>query len=200
MEIMKKSVKDFLKEREDDLNIPPLCIMRGCGDKVEDVRVHYSKKCKCFLDFPSFYAYKDEKENEYILFKSKRYSLIKYIWKKIEKMIEKKEIHCNVKKIITQLNREYKKREERRERSLKNPSGYFLKDNPEVVNKDINKILDDFVDYWYGLTQCLGIIREKVVKEYISEFLKKKKFRTIRKILKEFEKKVIEEGGVVEIS
>ena len=86
MEIMKKSVKDFLKEREEDLKIPFLCTMRGYGDKVEDVRVHYSKKCKCFLDFPSFYAYKDEKENEYILFKSKRYSLIKYIWKKIEKM------------------------------------------------------------------------------------------------------------------
>ena len=75
-----------------------------------------------------------------------------------------------------------------------------MRDNPKIINKNIDEILDDFIDYWYGLTQCLGIIREKIVKKYISEFLKKKKFRTIRKILKEFEDKIIEDGGVVEIS
>ena len=118
-------------------------------------------------------------------------------------MIEKKEIYCNVKKIITQLDREYKKfyrkREERRKKALKNPSGYFLKDNTE--NKEyIDEILDDFIDYWYGLTQCDGIIREKVVKEYISNFLKKNKSNNLRRILKKFEQKIIEDGGVVKIS
>jgi len=204
---MKQTVAEFFKDREEYLKVPGRAILKGTGaDSFDRIRKIYTKKRPCFLECPSMYVYKDEKDHEYTLRKNESKNNISEVdaWKIIQKRKGDSNYYQDVGKIITELNKEKKQREDRRERAVKNPSGYFLKDNPEAIEQygdiETDYILYNFISYWYRLTGCRGIINTERVFEYISNFSRKNRSSNLKMTLKKFETHIREDGGVVKIS